>query len=150
MRTVELPAMAFDSGTPLTHSPINACSDSGFQLVYALALLRLLKISELNTLYLHFRYGRQFAIPLASHSLLPPCMQSFVLVCWLGFDQVGLSNLPTSAFVTHIQPFVQPNQKYRLDLSVFRLGVPYKFQVEKRESELKLLSDMNLYLSQFC
>jgi len=95
--------MAFDSGTPLAHSPVNARSDTGFQLVDTLALLRLLTISELNTLYLHFRYGRQFAIPLASHSLLPPCMQSSVLVCWLGFDQVGLASLPTSAFVAHVE-----------------------------------------------
>jgi len=96
--------MVFDSGTPLAHSPVNACSDTGFQLVDTLAQLRLLTISELNTLYLHFRYGRQFAIPLASHSLLPPCMQSSVPVCWLGFDRVGLTNLPTSAFVAHLQP----------------------------------------------
>jgi len=27
-----------------------------------------------------------------------------VLTCWLGFDQTGLANLPTSAFVAHIQP----------------------------------------------
>jgi hypothetical protein len=40
-------------------------------------------------------------------------MQSSVLVCWLGFDQVGLTNLPTSAFVAHLQLFVQLNQQYR-------------------------------------
>jgi hypothetical protein len=60
-------------------------------------------VFDFGASYLHFRYGRQFAIPLASYSLLPPCMQSSVLVCWLGFDQVGLTNLPTSAFVAHLQ-----------------------------------------------
>jgi hypothetical protein len=61
---------------------------------------------------LHFRYGRQSAIPLAPHSLLPPCMQSSVLACWLDFGQAGLASLPTSAFVAHIQPFLQLNRDY--------------------------------------
>jgi hypothetical protein len=34
---------------------------------------------------------------LASHSSLPLYVQSSVLVCWLSFDQAGLSSLPTSA-----------------------------------------------------
>ena len=59
--------------------------------------MQFFSISELHTFYLHFRYGRQFAFPLASHSLLPPYVQSSVLVCWLSFDQAGLSSLPTSA-----------------------------------------------------
>jgi hypothetical protein len=48
--------------------------------------------------------GRQSAFPLAPRSLLPPCVQSSILVCWLGFDQTGLASLPTSAFVAHLQP----------------------------------------------
>jgi hypothetical protein len=35
--------------------------------------------------------------------LLPPYVQSSVLVCWLGFGQAGLASLPTSAFVAHLQ-----------------------------------------------
>jgi hypothetical protein len=57
-------------------------------------------------------YGQQFTIPLASYSLLPPCMQSSVLVCWLGFDQVGLTNLPASAFVAHLQPSYNQKGQY--------------------------------------
>jgi len=38
MWTVGLPAMDFDPGTPLPHSPVNACSDTGFGLVDTLAL----------------------------------------------------------------------------------------------------------------
>jgi hypothetical protein len=33
------------------------------------------------------------AIALAPHSSLPPYAQSFVLACWLGFGQAGLSSL---------------------------------------------------------
>ena len=39
------------------------------------------------------RYGRQFAIPLASHISPPPYVQSAVLACWLGFGQAGLSSI---------------------------------------------------------
>ena len=38
MWTVELPVMVLDSGTPLSYSPINVCSDTGFRLVDTLTL----------------------------------------------------------------------------------------------------------------
>jgi hypothetical protein len=72
--------------------------------------MQLFSISELHTFYLHFRYGRQFAIPLASHSLLPPYVQSSVLVCWLSFDQAGLTSLFTSAFLA-LLIFLSPKNR---------------------------------------
>ena len=41
--------------------------------------------------YLHLRYGRSSAIPLASRNSLPPYVQSSVLARWLAFGQAGLS-----------------------------------------------------------
>jgi hypothetical protein len=48
--------------------------------------------------YLHLRYGRSFAIPLASRDSLPPHVQSSVQAWWLAFSLVGLSNWFVSVF----------------------------------------------------
>ena len=49
--------------------------------------------------YLHLRYGRSFAIPLASRNSLPPYVQSSVPARWLAFSRVGLSNWFTAAYL---------------------------------------------------
>ena len=47
---------------------------------------------NLGAQYLHLRYGRPSAIPLASRNSLPPHVQSSVQARWLTFGPVGLSN----------------------------------------------------------
>ncbi|NIA07846.1 MAG: hypothetical protein GWP14_09495 [Actinobacteria bacterium] len=74
----------------------NACSGTGFQNMKPLALC---DVDNYGAQYLHFRYGRQSAFPLASHDSLPPHTQSSVLARWLVFGQAGLSSLLTSAFL---------------------------------------------------
>jgi hypothetical protein len=49
--------------------------------------------------YLHLRYGRSSAIPLASRSSLPPYVQSSVLARWLAFGHAGLSGWFTTAYL---------------------------------------------------
>ena len=93
--------------------------------------MQLFSISEFRTLYLHLCYGRQLAVPLASHCLLPPYVQSSVLACWLSFDQAGLSSLPTSAswrtYNFFYNQIVIINQKNRYFLE----GRTMKIQREK-------------------
>jgi len=80
--------MDFDPGTARrTHR--NARHAAGFQTMKPLALCNK---ENFGAQYLHLRYGRSSAFPLASRDSLPPHAQSSVLAWWLAFGQVGLSN----------------------------------------------------------
>ncbi len=92
---------------------INACSDTGFQKMKPLALC---DVDNYGAQYLHLRYGRQSAVPLASHNSLPPYTQSSVLAWWLTFDQAGLSSLLTSAslaLLMFVSPIMEVGQMQR-------------------------------------
>ena len=80
--------MDFDPGTS-QHTHRIAYHAAGFQDMKPLALCN---DENFGAQYLHLRYGRSSAIPLASRNSLPPYAQSSVLTWWLAFGQVGLSN----------------------------------------------------------
>ena len=80
--------MDSDPGTA-RHTHPDACHAAGFQAMKPLALCN---DENFGAQYLHLRYGRSSAIPLASRDSLPPHAQSSVLAWWLAFGQVGLSN----------------------------------------------------------
>ena len=110
----------------------SACSSTGFQVMNPLAQC---DIFNFGAQYLHLRYGRLPAIPLASHNSLPPYTQSSVLAWWLTFGQAGLSSLLPSASlgalifasilqgfgdlsVTSLQYYTIPNARYHLYLQI--------------------------------
>ena len=79
--------MDLDPGTACRTRP-HARHAAGFQAMKPLAQC---DDEHYGARYLHLRYGRSSAIPLASRSLLPPYVQSSVLAGWLTFGQAGLS-----------------------------------------------------------
>jgi hypothetical protein len=80
--------MDSDPGTACrTH--LDARHAAGFQTMKPLAQC---DDDNYGAQYLHLRYGRSSAFPLAPRDSLPPHAQSSVLAWWLAFGQVGLSN----------------------------------------------------------
>ena len=87
--------MDFDHGTACRTRP-HARHAAGFQDMKPLAQC---DDDNFGAQYLHLRYGRSSAIPLASRDSLPPHAQSSVPAWWLAFGRVGFSNRSTSAFL---------------------------------------------------
>ena len=87
--------MDLDPGTAWRTHP-DARHAAGFQTMKPLAQC---DDDNYGAQYLHLRYGRSSAIPLASRNSLPPHVQSSVQARWLAFGLVGLSNWFTSAFL---------------------------------------------------
>ena len=79
--------MDFDPGTACRTHP-DARHAAGFRTMKPVAQC---DVDNYGAQYLHLRYGRSFAFPLASRNSLPPYVQSSVLAGWLTFGQAGLS-----------------------------------------------------------
>ena len=77
-------------------------------------------------------------------SLLPPCVQSSVLACWLGFGQAGLSSLPTSAFVAHLQPNYNPKVEYRIKSQ--KLQIHKICNIKDLKNLQKMMNVLNILL----
>ena len=87
--------MDSDPGTACrTH--LDARHAAGFRTMKTLAQCN---DAHFGAQYLHLRYGRSSAIPLASRNSLPPYVQSSVLAWWLAFGQAGLSGWSASAYL---------------------------------------------------
>ena len=87
--------MDLDPGTACRTHP-DARHAAGFRTMKPVAQC---DVDNYGAQYLHLRYGRSPAIPLASRNSLPPYVQSSVLARWLAFGQAGLSGWFTTAYL---------------------------------------------------